>query len=451
MYWDGTHWIHDPLPTGGRRRPRLRDLLATGIVALGLVALTIPIAGTAAATYPGDALIATWKSTHVTNAYQETSSRIRYSGWWSLQRHSSHMRGAIKSTRQRSARVTFTFTGSAVAWVGPRRLDRGKAKVYVDGRYIKTVDTYASTLRPRQVLFTRTWTRAGKHTLTIVALGTAGRPRVSVDALVVRGAKLSTATSASCGSSLQAKIDAAPSGGRLDLTGCTYTTGARVGKPLTLVGARVAIAARGATALHVTASNVTLDGLTITGGSVAKYGILAHRVQNLVVRRSTITDIEYGGIMALSVSGGTIAGNHVARIGTRLSNGDNAYGIALSNYDGQPVTTDVTVDRNVVEDVPTWHGLDTHAGRRLAFTNNVVRRVSRALFLTSGASSITVTGNQLLSPDPVTYNLSAITLVRTDRVTISGNAWSRDWDGRYINDYGDDSTNLVVSNNTVVP
>lgn len=532
MYWDGHRWVEEP---GAHRRSGARTrsrpwLLATLLLPLGLAALLLPSSGTSAATYPVDELIATWDGSHETRLVGERADGTRYVGRWSLDRHRVHLGGAIMSSRQREARATYTFTGSGIAWIGPRRTDRGKARVYVDGAYARTVDTYASALRPREVLFTATWSQPDTHTLTIEVVGTSGRPRVSVDGFLVRGQARSVAepaavdptpapatpapgdatpapvgatpspapipsatpgtatpgptavpaatpaptvgpaptptptpkptatpaptaapTATGCGTSLQARIDGATSGSTLELTGCTYAAGATVSKPLTIVGATIDYRVADGTALKVTASGVTLDRLTITGGSVAQYGILAHRVQDLVVQRSTITDIEYAGIMAVSVTGASIAGNHVARIGMRLANGENAYGVAISNYSGEPVSTDVTVTGNTVEDVPTWHALDTHAGVRIAFTDNVVRRSSRAIFVTLGASYVSVTGNQLLSPSPVTYNLSAVTLAGTDHVTITGNAWSADWDGRYVNDYGGNSTNLVVSDNTVVP
>ena len=43
-------------------------------------------------------------------------------------------------------------------------------------------------------------------------------------------------TPAPCGSSLQARVDATPPGGTLDLTGCSYSAGATVNKALTITG-----------------------------------------------------------------------------------------------------------------------------------------------------------------------------------------------------------------------
>ena len=288
-----------------------------------------------------------------------------------------------------------------------------------------------------------------------------------------------------CGSSLQAKVDAAPSGGTLDLTGCTYVAGATIGKPLTIVGARVNVPAdqRG---FIVTASNVTLDRLVITGAQATSYswnevGVLTTgSVSGLVVRDSTIrtfgnagiwvgsstnsritgTTIEdavYAGIMIISAAGGRVDGNVVRRVGVQgaSANGNNAYGIALENQGGA-VSTDVVVDGNTVADVPTWHGLDTHAGVRISFTNNTVSGAPRALFITSDgsgrkATDITVTGNRFLSPAPATTNLVTVTTYQAVNVSVTGNSASGWGDASFFYDYQGRSTGLVVSGNVISP
>lgn len=289
----------------------------------------------------------------------------------------------------------------------------------------------------------------------------------------------------SCGSSLQAKVDAAPSGGTLDLTGCAYSAGATIGKPLTIVGARVTVPA-GQRGFIVTASNVTLDSVVITGAQATSYswnevGVLGESsISNLVVRNSTIrtfgnagiwvgpstnpritgTTIEdavYAGIMVISAAGGRVDGNVVRRIGVNgaSANGNNAYGIAVEN-EGGPVSADVVVDGNTVADVPTWHGLDTHAGLRISFTNNTVSGAPRALFITTDGSGrrstdITVTGNRFLSPAPVTTNLVTVTTYAATRVTVTGNSASGWGSAPFFYDYQGQSTGLVVSGNTVTP
>ena len=289
----------------------------------------------------------------------------------------------------------------------------------------------------------------------------------------------------SCGSSLQARVDAAASGGTLNLIGCTYPAGATITKPLTIVGARVLVPSnqRG---LIVKASGVTIDSVVLSGPQATTYrenevGILSvGSISNLVVRNSTIKtfgnsgiwlgpstnsritsttieDVVYAGIMLISASGARVDGNAVRRIGVHgaAANQDNAYGIGVSNLGGT-LSTDVIVDGNTVESVPTWHGLDTHAGRRITFSNNTVNGAPRALFITSdsygrNAGSVTATGNKFLSPSPATSNLVTVTTYAVAGATITGNT-AKGWGGAsFFEDYQNRSTGLVVSGNGVTP
>jgi hypothetical protein len=59
--------------------------------------------------------------------------------------------------------------------------------VYIDGRFVRTIDLYANRFLGRPLaLFSRTWSKSGTHTLTIKVAGTPGRPIVAVDAFTVR-------------------------------------------------------------------------------------------------------------------------------------------------------------------------------------------------------------------------------------------------------------------------
>ena len=61
----------------------------------------------------------------------------------------------------------------------------GKAKVYLDGTYVTTVNLRASSTQWRRLVFSKTWSRSAKHTLRIVNQATSGHPRTSLDAVVV--------------------------------------------------------------------------------------------------------------------------------------------------------------------------------------------------------------------------------------------------------------------------
>jgi hypothetical protein len=71
--------------------------------------------------------------------------------------------------------------------VAPTSSTRGKARVYIDGVYRATIDLRTSTLQHRRVVYARTFSTSGTHTIELRVLGTAGRPMVSLDAFVVLG------------------------------------------------------------------------------------------------------------------------------------------------------------------------------------------------------------------------------------------------------------------------
>ena len=121
---------------------------------------------------------------------QQSSGSIGYRGTWRTAYHAGYMDGKARATKARSAKASLQFTGSAIAWVGPVGPSRGKARVYIDGKLVTTVNTWASTFRASRVLFTRSWAKVGTHRISIVANGTAGHPTVALDAFLVRREKV---------------------------------------------------------------------------------------------------------------------------------------------------------------------------------------------------------------------------------------------------------------------
>ncbi len=254
---------------------------------------------------------------------------------------------------------------------------------------------------------------------------------------------------------------------------------------------------------------VTTDGVTIsdksftgTGGGpggvgaqgfgIHSAGTLAAPIHNLAIRRCTfsgwnvainleftygftiedcvIADVLYAGVLTFTATDGTIQRNQIRRIGYQTfppSADTNAYGIALSRGGGddlvaQPRSERITVDGNTIEDVPTWHGLDTHGGKDITWSNNIVRRCMRPIFLTGGAVihpvNQTVTGNQILEAKSYPYgqsangNLAAVTLNGMQGGNITGNAFSSTYGTPAIYDYtgGGNKSTWVDGGNTVV-
>jgi hypothetical protein len=127
------------------------------------------------------AYASTWSSALI----QQSSSAVVYSGAWASSSNTANSGGSAKSASAAGASATMTFSGRAVAWVTTLRATAGAAKVYVDGVLVATVDTVGASTTYRQIVFSKAWTSYATHVIKIVVVGTAGRPKVDLDAFEV--------------------------------------------------------------------------------------------------------------------------------------------------------------------------------------------------------------------------------------------------------------------------
>jgi hypothetical protein len=113
-----------------------------------------------------------------------TSASIVWAGTWSTSTSSVYYGGSSRyaSTAGRSA--TFSFTGSSVAWIAYKSTSRGSAQVWIDGVLKATVSLYSTTTTAKAQVYAFNWATSGAHTIRIVVVGTAGHPRVDIDAFV---------------------------------------------------------------------------------------------------------------------------------------------------------------------------------------------------------------------------------------------------------------------------
>ena len=118
--------------------------------------------------------------------YQEnyTTTNPLYTGTWTRAAYAPASSGFLKLSSTAGDRVSFSFTGREVAWIGTKATNRGAARVYVDGVLSKTVDMYSATTVAQAIAFRQAWATSGAHTIAIEVVGTAGRPKVDVDAFV---------------------------------------------------------------------------------------------------------------------------------------------------------------------------------------------------------------------------------------------------------------------------
>ncbi len=115
----------------------------------------------------------------------DSSYVVAYSGTWGTARSSSYIGGAARYASSAGRRATVTVNGFAVAWISTAGSSRGSARVYADGVLQGTYSTYRSSAVYRRVVTHRTFAETGIHTFRVEVKGTAGHPRVDVDAFAV--------------------------------------------------------------------------------------------------------------------------------------------------------------------------------------------------------------------------------------------------------------------------
>jgi hypothetical protein len=93
--------------------------------------------------------------------------------------------GTLHYTTVRGATVTATVSARQLAIVGPVGPSRGSAAVYVNGIYQGTISFRSSRASNRRVVWSKVFPTDAIRTLQIRALGTAGRPRIDIDAILV--------------------------------------------------------------------------------------------------------------------------------------------------------------------------------------------------------------------------------------------------------------------------
>jgi Zn-dependent metalloprotease len=130
----------------------------------------------------GNATVPSASGPWMIGQFQESSAT--YYGAWSAM-PSSQTWGSVRYATRRGAAATFDFTGTDVAWISSRGPTYGKAKIYLDGSLITTLDLHAATSTPRRICFAVTGLAAGSHTIAVAVAGTRGRPRVDMDGFVV--------------------------------------------------------------------------------------------------------------------------------------------------------------------------------------------------------------------------------------------------------------------------
>ena len=120
-----------------------------------------------------------------TSVFDESNLAIDFSGGWGQAEFARYNGGKVRYAIEAGATAWFTFSGSSIAWIGPKGPTRGQAKILIDEELVATVDVYASHYQARAEIFSMTFDRKGTHTITIEVVGTEGRETIALDEFAV--------------------------------------------------------------------------------------------------------------------------------------------------------------------------------------------------------------------------------------------------------------------------
>lgn len=124
--------------------------------------------------------------------YGFTGVTLAYTGVWQTSTCLCWSADHTSDTRRRGAAVEISRTfaaGEPVALVMETSPKRGKARVYVDGVFRRTIDTYSPSAVHRVVVWTARMS-AGTHVIRVVNAATKDRPRIDLDAVITDNGSL---------------------------------------------------------------------------------------------------------------------------------------------------------------------------------------------------------------------------------------------------------------------
>ena len=97
---------------------------------------------------------------------EQDNPNITYSGNWYSNESPLHSGGVAALTNTRGARLTLSFTGTGITWVGVEDGYSGLATVYVDG-IMKIVDSYANPPSYQHSIYAVRGLSSATHTFTL--------------------------------------------------------------------------------------------------------------------------------------------------------------------------------------------------------------------------------------------------------------------------------------------
>jgi hypothetical protein len=209
--------------------------------------------------------------------------------------------------------------------------------------------------------------------------------------------------------------------------------------------------------LSVTAPDVTLNGQTFDGtGNSQGYGsaIWATAAHRLHVANFRATHFRYGGVMLWQSHTVLIEQGYIGQISPGSPVDLNAYGVAFSATGGgaDGFSSGIAQDL-VIEDIPSWMGMNAHNASDMTWQRITCRRVRRAFFADPDGSYVINNAKILFcrAEAQSTVQPGGYFIGNSSNSTFADNYLSNTYgapgDGgewvQGIRDYGGASTNLV--------
>jgi len=150
---------------------------ATGLAA-GTHTLVIRVTGTREAASSGNTIVLDAFSTErpprqmTTTTFEENAPEVRLAGRWVAGASSAYSGGGYAYASTSGPTMRMSFTGTSIAWLGPKTAFYGQAEIYLDGVRQATVSQFAPSTMLDQVVWQASDLEDRMHTLTIRSLGT---------------------------------------------------------------------------------------------------------------------------------------------------------------------------------------------------------------------------------------------------------------------------------------
>jgi hypothetical protein len=104
--------------------------------------------------------------------YEQDSAAVQFTGTWYPNHGAFNSGGSAALSMDPNTRATLAFEGTGVSWIGYRDEWSGIARVYLDGVFQATVDTYATPSKAQTPIYSIGNLAKGAHTLVVETTGT---------------------------------------------------------------------------------------------------------------------------------------------------------------------------------------------------------------------------------------------------------------------------------------